>query len=379
MRIRYRTKDYLNCTAHTIFGISIRTWLQVIAKNNFAIDLCMLPKALFLTINSLLQFPLQLVEHIRFHRKIKNVTIKNPVFILGYWRSGTTHLHNILSKDPTFTYCATYEALAPNVFLSAGGAIKKMLQRFMPATRPQDNVKTGADMPVEEEFAMGNISTESFVHGYYFPKHLMQILNETVLFTKRKSKHLSKWQKQFDFFLKKLSYKHPGKMLLLKSPANTARIKEILQLYPDAQFIHIRRNPYSVYQSNTNLYEKILPLLSFHKPKNEAVENFIFDSYELMHKKFLNDRKLLSKQQLYEMSYEDFIQHPIKLLQQAYLQLKLGDASVVIPHWMQEIKRTDDYKTNTYQHPDSETMKRIEKQWKFMFDEYGYQTITKYV
>ena len=62
------------------------------------------------------------------------------------------------------------------------------------------------------------------------------------------------------YFVKKISYKYIGKRVLLKSPANTGRIKEILEVYPDACFIHIHRDPYAVYQSNVKLYEKILPL-----------------------------------------------------------------------------------------------------------------------
>ena len=78
--------------------------------------------------------------------------------------------------------------------------------------------------------------------------------------------------------------------MLLKSPANTGRVKEILELYPDACFIHIHRDPYAVYQSNEKLYEKILPLLGFQKTDNESIKNYILYSYEKMYKKFLTDK-----------------------------------------------------------------------------------------
>ena len=84
------------------------------------------------------------------------------------------------------------------------------------------------------------------------------------------------------FFVKKLNYKHAGKRILLKSPSNTGRVKEILDLYPDACFIHIHRDPFEVYQSNEKLYEKILPLLGFQKVENKFTLRFL---YYGLHKK----------------------------------------------------------------------------------------------
>lgn len=33
-----------------------------------------------------------------------------PIFILGAYRSGTTHLHNLLAQDPAFAYVTAYNA-----------------------------------------------------------------------------------------------------------------------------------------------------------------------------------------------------------------------------------------------------------------------------
>jgi len=75
--------------------------------------------------------------------------------------------------------------------------------------------------------------------------------------------NIDRWKTTYDYFLKKISYKNNGKPILLKSLVNTAKIKQILDLYPNAKFIHIHRNPYDVYFSTWKLYKSILPLLSF--------------------------------------------------------------------------------------------------------------------
>ena len=52
--------------------------------------------------------------------------------------------------------------------------------------------------------------------------------------------------------------------LLLKSPVHTARIKILLQLYPDAQFVFIHRDPYTVFKSAANMADTTWVLLSFY-------------------------------------------------------------------------------------------------------------------
>ena len=52
--------------------------------------------------------------------------------------------------------------------------------------------------------------------------------------------------------------------LLLKSPVHTSRIKILLQLYPDAQFVFIHRDPYTVFKSAANMADTTWVLLSFY-------------------------------------------------------------------------------------------------------------------
>jgi hypothetical protein len=372
MNIKYSIKNYLNLSTHTAFGMSLPVWLKLLFKNKFDIDIRFLPKVIFITSNIILNTPFQFYEFLRYNKKINKTKVQRPLFIVGHPRSGTTYLQYVLSKDPNFSFCSTYEALVPHTFLSIGNFTKKILSLAMPETRPQDNVKAGADKPKEEEFAMGNMCSTSLVHGYYFPKSMHSVFDEVVTFEKGSPKLLNIWKKQLDFFIKKISYKYPGKRILLKSPANTGRIKEILELYPDACFIHIHRDPYAVYQSNEKLYEKILPILGFQKVNDEFIKNFILYSYKKMYEKFLLDKLSIPEGQFIEMSYHDFVTSPIDQLEKAYAHLNLGDFEKARPHLMEEIKSVEDYQKNTYINLKEDTKKRIDEEWSFLFDTYGY-------
>ena len=314
MNIRYRLSDYLNLPTHTALGISLPVWINLLWKNKFALDVQYWPKALFITIIVLLNVPFQLWEYLRYSKIIRKTKVNPPVFILGHPRSGTTFLQYVLSRDPAFAFCSTTEGLLPNVFLTAGKVTEKILQAAMPKTRPQDNVKVGADMPIEEEFAMGNMSNTSWVHGLYFPRNIYKIFDQCVTFSGGDPSIRLYWKQHFDFFLKKLSLRYPGKNLLLKSPANTGRLKELYELYPDARFIHIYRDPVQVYLSNERLYEKILPLIGFQKVSNEFIQEHILYAYEHMYKKYLTDKRFIPPNQLIEFSYEDFVTSPLDVV-----------------------------------------------------------------
>ena len=41
--------------------------------------------------------------------------------------------------------------------------------------------------------------------------------------------------------------------LLIKSPVHTGRVKLLLDLFPNAQFIYIHRNPYQVFKSAVHM------------------------------------------------------------------------------------------------------------------------------
>lgn len=63
--------------------------------------------------NTDLQARLQIVDAYKKHPEIEREIIKEPVFILGFGRSGTTILQDVLSQDPQFRSVRKWEALFP--------------------------------------------------------------------------------------------------------------------------------------------------------------------------------------------------------------------------------------------------------------------------
>src|SRR6202011_3820426 len=95
-------------------------------------------------------------------------------------------------------------------------------------------------------------------------------------------KALARWKQTFLRFLQQLTYKNP-KRLILKSPPHTCRIKVLLEMFPDARFVHIVRNPYVVFPSTVNLWKSLYQKHGLQVPTFAGLEDHVFDTYTRMY------------------------------------------------------------------------------------------------
>ena len=359
MNINYKTKNKLGLLKHPLMGITFHNWIRLVAQQNGGINFKYWPKAVIITIISILNSPLQLLEYLLFNRKVKSQVVKSPVFIIGHPRSGTTFLHYLMSKDDNFGYCTIHESLLPHTFIVGGNIFKLIISKSLPSTRPQDGVAVSADSPQEEEFAIASTCGISYMNSFFFPKNAKENFEESVLFKNDKAKR--RWQAAFKFYLQKLTYAKNGKQLLLKSPANTGRIKEILEIFPDAKFIHIRRDPIEVYQSTIKLFEKIVPLTCFQKVGNSVLEDFIIDSYRLMNEKYLREAEEIAKGKIAHVEYSNFVNDPLTFLKSIYREIDLTSFDHSFSAFEGEIIRTENYSRNSYDAISNQSKERLLK------------------
>lgn len=295
--------------------------------------------------------------------------MKAPIFIIGHQRSGTTYLHYLLGRDSQFGFLTVKESFMPWIYLTAERHLEWMLGRKMPETRPMDNLKLGLDLPTEPEYALGNMTVSTMLSGYMVPSRLYSVFRKTVLFEDACDKE--EWKGALKYFMQKLTLKNDGKQLIIKAPENLGRVKEILEVFPDAKFIHIHRDPYRVYFSTERLYGITLPLVAMQYCSEDVVKEFIIRSYREMFDRFFEARKLIPAGNLTEIRYDDLIGGELCELERVYTELGLDGFEAAKPFIKQEVKVYENYQTNTYNYP-PERMAEIYKQWKGVFDELGY-------
>lgn len=312
--------------------------------------------------------PLRFWERLRFDKKIRETKVKSPVFILGHQRSGTTYLHYLLGQDPQFGYLSVKESFMPWIYLTAKQHLEWMLGRNMPDQRPMDNLRLGMDLPTEPEYALGNMTTSTMLAGYMVPSQLKNAFRKTILFEDEQAK--KEWKQALKYSMQKLTLLHEGKRILTKAPEDLGRVKEILEVFPDAKFVHIYRNPYRVYFSTERLYGITLPMVAWEYVSEEVVKDFIIYAYREMFNRYFEAKKLIPEGNLVEINYEDFIGNEMEMLRKAYQTLGLNFESAE-PYIKAEVKSYEGYQTNKYEY-DPERMEEIYAAWKTAFEELGY-------
>ena len=355
-----------------IIGADFSIWMKLLGENKFDVSLKKIPNIFIITFLIILLSPLAIIEKILVWRKIRSVKIENPpIFILGHWRQGTTFLHDLFNCNPDFAVMTIFESVFPNHFLYSSNIIKKIFGLFLPETRPQDDYKINPDTPNEHDFAIANLSSMSPYSGAYFPKNQFHYIRYATL-EGLTEKQKNRVKKSFDYVIRKLTVKNKNKRLVLKSPVDTARVKFLLDLYPDAKFVHIARNPYEVYFSTLRMYQKLVPLFQLQEGYPD-LEEFVFLIFEGMYKIFFEEVKLIPKGNYINIKYENFVTQPLETMTEIYQELSLSGFDKTKPFIEKYLEDLKDYKPSSYTFPEKD-IKRIYSRWHTIIEIMGYET-----
>ena len=330
--------------------------------------------------------PLRLAEWAVFSRKITRTPIdKPPLFVLGFPRTGSTHLQNLLAQDPQWGCFTTFQCVTAPFSFVASGRIRRLLEKGMAAageqTRPMDNVKITLDSPQEEDVAVAAVSRLSAVHQLAFPKRGRELLAKYVMMGtgpdgtpdgSLSAQELRQWERVYVREVRKVVLHSGGKPPMLRNALNIARADHLARLFPGAKFIHIVRNPYAVYPSMMHLNRTLLPLYQLDDYDWDEVEQQLVDGYKLMMSKYMRNREQIPDERFAEVRYEDLDRDPLGELGRLYEELDLPDWSVARERIEAYLKTVAGYRKNRFTLPQA-TIDRITDEWGFAVDAWGYE------
>ena len=352
-------------------GGSFRNWMHLVAANG-GVDWRYWIRSLYVSIVALLGAPFRAYENARFGARIAATPVREaPIFILGHWRSGTTHVMRLIARDPAFAVVTFIHTMIPGLYLSSP-LFRAILASSLPKVRPMDNVSVSPDAAEEEEYALGNLSPYSFYHALSFPKKMREIFDKYVLFEGVERKVIEQWKAIYLHFLKKVTFSSNGKRLLLKNPANTGRIPTLLELFPDAKFVHVYRNPYVVYSSTMHWLDKELAPTALQDVDEEAVRENALRNYEKLMLRYEEDKALIPEGNLVEVRFEDFETDPLGEVVHIYQALGLTLTPEAQTQMQQYLLTVKGYKKNTYR-LDRRTRRELARRWGFMIRRWGYE------
>ena len=231
-------------------------------------------------------------------------------------------------------------------------------------------MKAGWTRPQEDEFALCMLGLPSPYLTIAFPNRPPQCQKYFDL-EGLSRRELATWKRTFRRFLQVLTFKNP-KRLVLKSPPHTCRIKVLLEMFPDARFVHIVRDPHVVFPSTVNLWKSLYRKHGMQTPAFAGLEEYVFTTFTRLYQRLHETQSLVRPNRFYELRYEDLVDDPIGEMEKLYTHLELGNFDEYVPRLKEYLADNANYETNRYELT-PEQIAEIERRWGTVIRRYGYE------
>lgn len=294
-----------------------------------------------LQLPALLDRPLQWIEKTFNERDTDTLAIDRPIFIVGCHRSGTTIFYETLAHHPEVVYFTNASSMYPNT----------------PILNNQLMDWAGKNPPKIERFANDGL----FVN-YATPSEGIRIWERFMADRDNYALDETEDNPAMEHYLKHTIQKHlkhfGGQRFLNKNPDNSARIRYLNKLFPDAYFIHIVRDGRAVCASLLKFRKAAADFFGPHhrhatsgikvKTWDEIAQYWDKDpiySTGLLWRDVLEtlaqDRPRILPKRYLEIRYEDFCQHPLAILKDVCQFCQLPWTPTVFEQAAQSIQLRD--------------------------------------
>lgn len=293
-------------------------------------------------------------------QQLAQANFRDAVVVLGYWRSGTTLLHELLCLDKRYTFPTTHACMNPHHFLFSEASV--LASGGSTTQRPMDEMEVHAGSPQEDEFALLSLGARSPYEALLIPA----ILPEALKLTDPKDlpppeeRH---WREVFLNFLAGVSVRGEGRPMILKSPTHGARVSTLRELLPDARYLVIMRDPVTNFESVIRMWRKMFETYALAPiPPDDAIREAVLSDRPRFETKLAANTADLPKNRFAAITYESLIANPVEVIEGLYGQLELGDFEPAREAIVAETKRRSGYQAKGSL-PSEHWRERINREW----------------
>ena len=280
-------------------------------------DAGLLAQSLLLT--GLLRNRLLVEDLIARHPEILEEAIVSPIIICGLPRTGTTHLHNLLSADPALRSLPYWESLEP-VLADAeqppAGDADPRIERCDAALG-----FVNAAMP---EFKRMHEMTVDHVHEeiQLLAVDFSSMLFETIApMPTWRDHYLARDQRPSYAYLRKilqaLQWLRGGSRWVLKSPQHIEQFPALLDTFPDAVFVVTHRDPVAVTASMVTMLG-YSARLGQDRVDTVRIGEYWADRLERMLAACVRDRPVLPAERSLDVLFDQFMEDDLGMVRRLY-------------------------------------------------------------
>lgn len=363
--------EFSKLPVNTLVGADWQTFKEMTAGQHIAKDRrgkYYLTKAVCRLLSLMASFQERKYKKLLADKPLEN----DPVFILGHWRSGTTFVHNIFAQDKHFGYTTTYQTVFPHMMMFGQPMFKKTMGWLMPDKRPTDNMELAPDLPQEEEFALSNMMPYTYYDFWFFPERMLEYCDRYLTFEKITPEELKIFKDTFEKLVKISLWNTGGTQYLSKNPPHTGRVKALVELFPNAKFIYLMRNPYTVFESTRNFFSNTIKPLELQHISEEEMEKNILEAYTRLYDAYNEQKKFIPEGNLFEVKFEDFETDAYETTRKAYELLSIPGFAEAEPAIAAYLDKKKGYKKNKYEYK-PRTVQLVNEHWSKSLKDWGYE------
>mmetsp|Transcript_6484 Transcript_6484/g.7411 ORF Transcript_6484/g.7411 Transcript_6484/m.7411 type:complete len:209 (+) Transcript_6484:2-628(+) len=184
------------------------------------------------------------------------------------------------------------------------------------------------------------------------------------------------WMQSFMLFFKKYTLSNDPDLQrrpVIKSPVHTARGKLLHKMFPKGQIIYIHRNPYRVFLSASNMAQKTYYYMYLGVPTKERIQDFIINQYVTLFDDYMAAKKVLPKECLIEISYEEITSDLVGTMKKIYDYFKWDGWEAMEAIYKKEAESMKSFQKNSFIDMDPKLKELVYEKWKDSFDAFGYE------